>query len=159
VFGGTDEARVTMRAFVGLLTTIVATSVCGSAGSGAVESQQIVLFSTRSDTGEELEYRVSQRVLDSTSPWLPLEREPPLAIHEAAKIVASYAKPSAPEKIDIVGFDLASTVSETDSKRRWYYSVWYYDLDEMYGDEPPEISRLVVLMDGTLVEGVRKNQH
>ena len=150
---------MTIRAFVGLFTTIVATSVCGSGGSGAVESQEMVLFSTRTETGEELEYRVSQKALESTSPWLPLEDEPPLGIHQAANIVASHAKPSAPEKIEIVGFDLSSTLSETDSKRRWYYSVWFYDLEQIYGNEPPEMLRLVVLMDGTVVEGVRKDRH
>jgi hypothetical protein len=150
---------VTIRVFVGLFVTVVATSVCGSAGSGAVESQEIVLFSVRSESGEELEYRVSQNALDSTSPWLPLQGEPPLAVHEAAKIVASHAKPNAPEKIEIVGFDLTSRLSEIDSKRRWYYGVSFYDLEQVYGDEPPEMLRLIVLMDGTVVEGVRKNRY
>jgi hypothetical protein len=130
------EARVTIRAFVGSFSIIVATSVCGSAGSGAVESQDVLLFSTRSDSGEELEYAVSQNALDSTSPWLPHEGEPPLALPEAATFVASHATPSAPEKIEIVGFDVSSRLSETDSKRRWNYAVSFYDLEQVYGDEP-----------------------
>lgn len=125
--------------------------VLWAACSGAV-AQELVLFSERGSDGKAREYRVSQLALESTPAWTPHEEDPPLSLRTAATIASENAKPNSPDDLEIIGFELSSF--STDRGPRWYYIVSLYDLEETSLEEPPHTIRVVLLMDGSLVEGM-----
>jgi hypothetical protein len=148
---------MTIRALLGAFVLVHTAAVRGSEQLESKKDEEILLFSTRMDGGAEFEYRVSRAALDSTPSWRPLEADPPLTPHEAARIAASHAKPQSPDKVAVIAFDLSAVRSDLDSELRWYYTVSFYDLDQTYRKEPPDSLYLVILMDGSVVEHSTKN--
>jgi hypothetical protein len=130
----------------GLFLILAQGALCSSLGA-----QEVELTAETGRDGKKREYTVLQETLESTPHWLPKEEDPPLPLPEAATIASSRLKPESPQDVEVVGFQLGRYLTQRGP--RWYYIVSMYDRQLAYRDEPPYIVRLVILMDGTIVEG------
>ena len=148
--------RTTLRALfglVGLCCTIGAVGIRAEQGGRASADEQLVLTSTRDDAGSH-EYRVSRRTLTATRPWLPESQPPPLSIDAALATAKKRANLPRSQDFMLTAITLHPHPLDTDGGVRWYYNIEYYDLREIYADKPPLSRRVLILMDGSIVEPV-----
>ena len=62
-------------------------------------------------------------------------------------------KPGHPDDLQVLTIEIASVAAG--EAYRWDYKVELYDTSEAYGDVPPGVVYVVILMDGSVVEPVR----
>jgi hypothetical protein len=112
--------------------------------------EEVLVLRSETMEGRLYQHRVSAAVLEATPGWSPLDEEPPLSPREAAGIAAARLRPEAPEKAAVVSADLSAVTTQRGF--RWYYVVSLYDVDQAQGSQPPPVRKVLILMDGAIIE-------
>jgi hypothetical protein len=112
-----------------------------------------VLVLSWSTPSESHDYRVPLDRLLATKSW-SMDQPLPLSVANALSIARKSAALKDPKDFLLMSISLLPHRLNAAGDTRWLYDIEFYNAQEAYGDEPPFPKRVVVLMDGSVVEGV-----
>ena len=135
---------------------LVLLSASSAFASPSDSSGLISLFEIRRPDGTGVEYPVPKKRLLEAPGWTPGQGEPPLTIGQAVEIAEKQASDIPRERIQVTQISLATRLAP-DNTYRWYYSIEFYDRGKLGEALPPTLSRVVVLLDGSVVNPVESH--
>jgi hypothetical protein len=150
-------SRLTALVVTSALTVLCSTIEGAHQSQPATGGERLILFSVGDETGS-LEYGVSRRIMAATRSWSPESQPPPLPIDAAVAIARRHANLPESAHFMMTGIQLQPCPIDMEGAVRWFYSVEYYDARDLYADKPPSGNRVVILMDGTIVQPVKSSR-
>jgi hypothetical protein len=137
-----------LRTFLGVCASFVV------AIAAVPATPTLVMRTITSAEGVTTEYRATLEQLRRAKAWsVDSLKPPPLTVEAAISIARKHAKPSDVTDLFVTSVELQRTGSS--SGAWWHYVVNFYDKEDAFGPEPPDMREVVILLDGTVIKGVQ----